>query len=35
LTLPVELSDDTKDTFVDWQRSGLFKVERGEGECAV
>ncbi|MBJ7355536.1 MAG: nitrite/sulfite reductase [Thermoleophilaceae bacterium] len=34
LTLPVEVTED-KDTFVDWQRSGLFKVERGEGECAV
>jgi sulfite reductase beta subunit-like hemoprotein len=35
LTLPVELTDDTEDTFVDWQREGLFQVERGEGECAV
>jgi sulfite reductase beta subunit-like hemoprotein len=35
LTLPDELNDETKETFVDWQRSGLFKVERGEGECAV
>jgi sulfite reductase beta subunit-like hemoprotein len=35
LTLPVELSEETQDTFVDWQREGLFVVERGEGECAV
>ncbi|MGH2905548.1 MAG: nitrite/sulfite reductase [Solirubrobacterales bacterium] len=35
LSIAVEFSDETKDTFVDWQRSGLFKVERGEGECAV
>jgi sulfite reductase (ferredoxin) len=35
LALPVEYSEQTEDVFVDWQRSGLFVVERGEGECAL
>jgi sulfite reductase beta subunit-like hemoprotein len=35
LTLAVDYSDDTKELFVDWQRTGLYKMERGEGECAV
>lgn len=35
LTLAVEFNDETKETFVDWQRTGLYKMERGEGECAV
>lgn len=35
LTLPVEYSEETEELFVDWQRSGLFEVVRGEGECAV
>ena len=35
LTLAVEFSEETKEMFVDWQRSGLYKLERGEGECAV
>ncbi len=35
LTLPVEYSPETEDVFVDWQRSGLFEVIRGEGECAI
>lgn len=35
LALPVEFSEESQEMFVDWSRSGLFKVERGEGECAV
>ncbi len=35
LALPVEYSADTEEMFVDWERQGLFKVERGEGECAI
>lgn len=35
LTLAVDFSEDTKELFVDWQRTGLYKLERGEGECAV
>ena len=35
LALPVEFNEETKETFVDWQRTGLFEVIRGEGECAV
>jgi sulfite reductase (ferredoxin) len=35
LTMPIEFSLDTLDHFVDWSRSDPYKVERGEGECAV
>jgi sulfite reductase beta subunit-like hemoprotein len=35
LALPVEYGEQTEDVFVDWQRSGLFEVVRGEGECAL
>ncbi len=35
LTLPVEFSLGTMDEFIDWQRSSPYKVERGEGECAI
>jgi len=33
--MPVEFSLQTVDMFVDWNRTGPYKVERGEGECAV
>jgi sulfite reductase beta subunit-like hemoprotein len=35
LALPVEFGLDTMTTFIDWNRNAPFKVERGEGECAV
>jgi sulfite reductase (ferredoxin) len=35
LTMPVGFSLETLDQFVDWSRSEPYKVERGEGECAV
>jgi sulfite reductase beta subunit-like hemoprotein len=35
LTLPVEFSLETMQQFIDWQRSSPYKVERGEGECAI
>jgi sulfite reductase beta subunit-like hemoprotein len=35
LSMPIEFSLDTLDNFVDWSRSEPYKVERGEGECAV
>lgn len=35
LTLAVDFNEETKELFVDWQRTGLYKMERGEGECAV
>jgi sulfite reductase beta subunit-like hemoprotein len=35
LTLPVEFGDDTINTFIDWNRTDVFVVQRGEGECAV
>jgi len=35
LTLPAEFSLETMDEFIDWNRSAPYKVERGEGECAI
>jgi sulfite reductase beta subunit-like hemoprotein len=35
LTLPVEFSLETMQQFIDWSRSSPYKVERGEGECAI
>ena len=29
------LSDKTRNMYTDWDKSDLYKVERGEGECAV
>ena len=35
LSMPVEFSLETMNQFIDWSRSDPYKVERGEGECAV
>ncbi len=35
LTMPVQFSLENMNYFVDWERSGPFEVQRGEGECAV
>jgi sulfite reductase beta subunit-like hemoprotein len=35
LAMPVEFSLETLDQFIDWSRSDPYKVERGEGECAI
>ena len=35
LTLPVEFSIENLNHFVDWSRKDAYKVERGEGECAI
>ena len=35
LAMPVEFGLETLDHFIDWSRSEPYKVERGEGECAV
>ena len=35
LTMPIEFSLENLDYFIDWSRSEPYKVERGEGECAV
>ena len=35
LTLPPEFSIEAMDEFIDWEREGLYVLERGEGECAV
>jgi len=35
LSLPVEFNIENMDFFIDWNRSDLYQVIRGEGECAV
>lgn len=35
LSLPVKFDDEHKHEFIDWNRAGLYKLERGEGECAA
>ena len=35
LTLPAEFNLETMTEFIDWNRSEPYKVERGEGECAI
>jgi sulfite reductase beta subunit-like hemoprotein len=35
LSLPVEFNVENMDFFIDWNRSDLYQVIRGEGECAV
>ncbi len=35
LTLPPEFSMESMNEFIDWEREGLYVLERGEGECAI
>ena len=35
LTLPPEFSLESMNEFIDWEREGIYVLERGEGECAV
>lgn len=35
LTLTPKFSTDNLQEFIDWDREGLYVLERGEGECAV
>jgi hypothetical protein len=35
LTLTPQFSTDNLQEFIDWERQGLYVLERGEGECAV
>ena len=35
LVMPAEFSLETMDQFIDWDRAEPYKVERGEGECAI
>jgi len=35
LRLPVEFNAENLMQFIDWNRSEPYRVERGEGECAV
>ena len=34
-SLTPEFSTDNLQEFIDWERQGLYVLERGEGECAV
>ena len=33
--MPVEFGPEHITHFIDWNRTGLYEVVRGEGECAV
>jgi sulfite reductase beta subunit-like hemoprotein len=35
LAMPADFSLESLDQFIDWNRAEPYKVERGEGECAV
>src|SRR6195952_2426606 len=35
LPLPIEFGLETMNNFIDWNRNTPYKVERGEGECAI
>ncbi|HEX8074717.1 MAG TPA: hypothetical protein VF545_07025, partial [Thermoleophilaceae bacterium] len=35
LSLPVEFNLENLTHFIDWNRNDPYRVERGEGECAV
>ena len=35
LTVTPQFSTDNLQEFIDWERQGLYVLERGEGECAV
>ncbi|MFN0073496.1 MAG: nitrite/sulfite reductase [Chloroflexota bacterium] len=35
LSIAPNFSDDSTEEFIDWERTALYVVERGEGECAV
>jgi len=35
LTMPADFGLETMGQFIDWNQNAPFKVERGEGECAV
>ena len=35
LAMPAEFNLETMDQFIDWNRAEPYKVERGEGECAI
>jgi sulfite reductase beta subunit-like hemoprotein len=35
LAMPAEFNLETMTQFIDWNRSEPYKVERGEGECAI
>jgi sulfite reductase beta subunit-like hemoprotein len=35
LVVPGDFDDENQTMFIDWGKSALYKMERGEGECAV
>ena len=30
-----ELNSESIDTYIDWDKTVIYKMERGEGECAI
>ena len=35
LSVPVKCDEEHRHEFIDWNRTGFYKLERGEGECAA
>ena len=35
LAIPGEFDDENRSSFIDWNRSELYELQRGEGECAI
>ena len=35
LAIPGDFDDENRSSFIDWSRSELYQLQRGEGECAV
>jgi sulfite reductase beta subunit-like hemoprotein len=35
LAIPGDFDDENRSSFIDWNRSELYQLQRGEGECAV
>jgi len=35
LSLPVQFDEEHRHEFIDWNRTQIYKLERGEGECAA
>jgi hypothetical protein len=35
LSVPIDFNIENMNHFIDWERRDPYKVERGEGECAV
>ena len=35
LAIPGDFDDENRSSFIDWNRSELYELQRGEGECAI